>query len=78
MVKEISKDDWGRKYWVNYFWMLFAIVSIVVGTRHWEVIGEYRGIFIVVVGALMLHFQINFLWDLKNEKTTKDNNTRRI
>ena len=70
-MKEISKEDWGRKEWFNILFLGFGMLSIVVGTKNYTSFGGFEGVFVAMVGVTILMYQQNFLFKLIKEKENK-------
>lgn len=68
MKKKISKNDWGRKKWVNILILGLGMVAILQGGltfgNEWNIESGLLAIF----GAFVLMWQHDFLWRLIEEK----------
>ena len=65
--KEISKDDWGRKEWVNVLILGLGMTSIIVGLQQYIIFRGFEGLFVTIFGVFILMYQHHFLWRLIEE-----------
>lgn len=48
----------------NQFWFGIWIFALIIGTRHVEIVGDWKGYFLAIISVVMLLFQQSWEWEM--------------